>query len=123
MYVVRVDFKGGLHREYGYADMGVAMGAYQAITQARRTNAPVEIIDEGGRQAFIDAREVVDHEIVDVGKETHAAIVLLREIQDIQRKAGLIQPLVPQSAPEMPPGRDDAPEYRGAIGRAPSFAN
>lgn len=123
MYVVRCDFKNGVHREYGYADLGVAMGTYQAISAARAKSTAAEVFDEGGRQAYLDCRELVAHEIVDIAKETHAAIVLMREVQDIQRKAGLLQP-VPQPQPggDMPPARDDAPEYRGAIGR-PTFAN
>lgn len=123
MYVVRCDFKSGVHREYGYADLGVAMGTYQSISKARAQSTSAEIFDEGGRQAYLDCRELVAHEIVDIAKETHTAIVLMREVQDIQRKAGLLQP-VPQPHPggDMPPARDDAPEYRGAIGR-PSFAN
>jgi len=123
MYVVRCDFKNGVHREYGYADIGVAMGTYQAISKARAQLAPAEIFDEGGRQAYLDCRELVAHEIVDIAKETHAAIVLMREVQDIQRKAGLLNPQPQPGGDIMPANRDEAPEYRGAIGRPAAFAN
>lgn len=124
MYVVRCDFKNGIHREYGYADIGVAMGTYQAISAARQKSTSAEIFDEGGRQSFLDCRDIIVHELVDVPKETLAAITLMREVQDIQRKAGLLQeePRYPPPPNATARDRDEAPEYRGAIGSV-TFAN
>lgn len=123
MYVVRCDFKNGVHREYGYADIGAAMAAYQAISDARGKQTAAQIFDEGGRQAFLDCREVIVHEVVDVQKETHAAIVLMREVHEIQRVAGILPSQAQPQREPMPAERDEAPEYRGAIGRASTFAN
>lgn len=121
MYVVRCDFKNGLHREYGYADVGNAMQQYRLLIEARSKQTSVEIFDEGGRQAMPDCRDLMVVELVDVQKETLAAIVLVKEVQDLQRKAGLIQEQ-PQPA-YREPARDEAPEYRGAIGGATRFAS
>lgn len=122
MYVVRVDFKNGVHREYGYADIAIATDSFRTIDTARSKQTSCNIFDEGGRQASLDCRDVIVVELVDIQKETLNAIVLMREVQDIQVKAGLVAPPgVPQErfdpAAGMPAQRDDAPEYRGAIGR------
>jgi hypothetical protein len=126
MFVVRCDFKNGVHREYGYTDLAIATDTFRIIDQARQKSTTAGIFDEGGRQAAMDCRELLLVELVDIQKETLNAIVLLREVQDVQRKAGLFVPAAPQAPQqEMLPGehRDDAPEYRGAIGRGGGFAS
>jgi hypothetical protein len=120
MYVVRCDFKNGVHREYLYTDLAIATDTYRIIDQARQKSTTAGIFDEGGRQCSMDCRELLLVEMVDVQKETLGAIKLVTEVTAIQRAAGMLPPQQAQSMrqPEQTStDRDDAQEYRGAIGR------
>jgi hypothetical protein len=119
MYVIRCDFVNGLHREYGFDDLGLADAAFKTILAARNQKRLTEpVFDQGGRSAVIDGTNIQCLELVQIEIEASAAIKLVREIQNVQRLAGV--PMQPQQAPAEPD-----PEYavQGAIGRTSNFAS
>lgn len=128
VYIVKLDYVNGLHKEYSYFDLGLANTAYSLACQARAKAIGFDdLYDEGGRKASIDGAKLQSVELVDFGAETVSAITLIKELQAIQAQHGMLQqPEPPQRRlppPDRPVERDDAPEYSPAIGKRPAFAS
>ena len=128
MYIVKLDYVNGLHKEYAYFDLGLANQAYSLACQARSKAIGFDdLYDEGGRKASIDGAKLQSVELVDLSAETVSAIMLVKEVQALQVQHGLL-PAPPEPQRRLPPpdpvARDDEPEYRPAIGtRRPAFAS
>jgi len=127
MYIVKLDYVNGLHKEYAYFDLGLANTAYSLACQARAKAIGFDdLYDEGGRKASIDGAKLQSVELVDLGAETISGITLFKEVQALQIQHGLLPAPEPQRRlppPDRPVERDDAPEYRPAIGTRPAFAS
>lgn len=127
MFIVRLDYQNGLHKEYAYSDLGLASQAYGLACQAKSKAIGFDdLFDEAGRKASIDGSKLQSVELVDLGAETVSAITLIKEVQAIQQQHGVL-PQQPEPQRRLPPPepavRDDEPEYRPAIGARPAFAS
>lgn len=126
MFIVRLDYQNGLHKEYSYSDLGLATNVYNLAVEARSKGIGFkDLIDDAGRTASFDGGKLQSVELVDIQAETISAITLIKEVQGIQQQFGMMpQPSEPRRAPPQPVERDDAPEYQPAIGtRRPQFAS
>lgn len=127
MYIVRLDYQNGLHKEYAYQDLGLATQAYTLACQARSKAVGFDdLYDEAGRKASIDGAKLQSVELVDFTAETISGITLTKEFQAIQQQFGFL-PQQPEPQRRLPPPqqpieRDDAPEYQPALKR-PQFAS
>src|ERR1700752_2185074 len=116
MFLVKLDYGNGLHKEYAYNDMGVANQAFETCCAAQEMKKRAKIFDEAGRQASVDGTHLQSVEFVDPQAETVMPIRLVTEVREIERQ--FAPPPPPQSPPPPPrqPVRDEEPEWRPAIG-------
>jgi hypothetical protein len=113
MYIVRLDYQNGLHKEYAYRDLGAATAVLEEAARAKDSGHRGIIRDEAGRTAHYEGNKLQSVEMVDAQAEAVSAIQLMAEIQAIQRQFGLVN-----RQPQEPPNtRDEEPEYRPPMGR------
>lgn len=120
MYIVRLDYQNGLHKEYCYGDIGIATKNFDLASLARNKGCGLEIDDEAGRKASVDGGKLQSVELVDLQAEAISGIKVVSEVQAIQKEFGFGQQRLPQPEPMT---RDEEPEYRPAIGSRGKFAS
>jgi len=120
MYIVRLDYVNGLHKEYAFNDLGPAAAAHELATAAKDAKARGTITDDAGRKAGFEGANIQSVELVDTQAEAISAIKLVTEINAIQQQFG---PPARRQPPPEPEIRDDAPEYRPPVGRIGNFAS
>jgi hypothetical protein len=109
MFIVRVDFRNGLHLEFNYGDLGQADQCLKLLVEAQKSGKPCSIFDEAGRQGTLSGADMQAVQMVDVEQETTSVIRLGLMVRGIQAQ---MEPRAPEFRP---PSEDSS---RGAIGNS-----
>lgn len=126
MYIVRVDFKNGLHLEFNFGGgqdkgLGRAESIRRLVAEGLNMSAAIppkpavcEVFDDAGRQGNIDCAQVQSVGLIDLESETIAAIRIKQFVQGLAMKHD------PQAF-RQPPQEMDNPAYntRPANGAEP----
>lgn len=103
MYLVRIDYRSGLHLEFGYSTLERGQNAYDSLTSLRDKGALGQFWDDAGRSAVLDCKDILSHMLVDVMQEAESFIVMQAAVRSVQERLGVLMPPAP---PAPPPPRD-----------------
>lgn len=112
MFIVRTDFKNGLHLEFNYNNLETGEQCRKVCAAAQKNGDRCSIFDEAGRQADLDGSQIQAVQLVNLQEETVSIIRVGLVVQNIR------QQLVPDGGarPWQEPAPAPAAPMNGAIG-------
>lgn len=84
MFIVRVDFKNGLHLEFNYAHLETGEQCRTVCAAAQKNGDRCSIFDEAGRQADLDGSQIQAVQLVNLQEETVSIIRVGLIVQNIR---------------------------------------
>lgn len=112
MFIVRVDFKNGLHLEFNFAHVETGEQCRSVCAAAAKKGDRASIFDEAGRQCDLDGSQVQAVQLVNLQEETVSIIRVGFVVDDIRQR------LMPSARPQMAQQTAEDPSPLGAIARS-----
>lgn len=96
MYVLRAHLRTGLAVECNFENIGTGTTALDALTRARNSGTPVQILDDAGRQSRFSGADLLAETLIDVEAESGSlvrlALILQLATKAEKQRLGMVDP-------------------------------